>query len=219
MDGTRTSTTRRSFVAAVSFGTVSLYGLWAAFGAAPFFGLSAGPADHAGGAVPAADPDAGHGGHGAGDGMSPEAFRRLAEEFAARHRLADGSVAPGRTGVAPPEGGGEAGSHGGAHGHAAGATTGASGSVDVYLMAFRWGFAPSVLRLDTGVPYRFRMMAVDVSHGASMQLGWGSRIVRLRRGALVERVVTFVAPGEHLVYCTVYCGPPHDRMAGRIVVA
>ena len=91
--------------------------------------------------------------------------------------------------------------------------------VDVYLLAHQWGYLPSVLRLQTGVRYRFRMMAEDVAHGASLQLGAASHIVRLRARTLVEQEVQFTNPGEHLLYCTVYCGVAHDRMQGRIIVS
>lgn len=91
--------------------------------------------------------------------------------------------------------------------------------VDVYLLAHQWGYLPAVLRLQTGVRYRFRMMAEDVTHGASLQLGAASHIVRLRARTLVEQEVQFTSPGEHLLYCTVYCGVAHDRMQGRIIVS
>jgi heme/copper-type cytochrome/quinol oxidase subunit 2 len=90
---------------------------------------------------------------------------------------------------------------------------------EVYLMATQWAFAPATLRLATGVPYRLRMMAMDSAHGAAIALGSGSRIVRLRPGVLVEQELTFKQAGEYLVYCTVYCGLPHDRMQGRIIVS
>jgi plastocyanin len=303
-------TSRRGFVAAAGFGMVGLYGLWAAYGAAPLPFVSAnrrtgdGAAGGHGaghGAPPASETEAaeaaaGHGGHGAGGGMDPAEFRRLTEEFATRYRQADGSVWPGRRAVAavPPAGardhtgehfgrptgddlrsmvtaagptapvtghaqnmehmdgqqmptmdhgampmnhgampGGQAMpmmdhgampggqgmptmDHGGTAGHG---ESSAAGPHEVYLMAYQWGFEPDFLRLDLGVPHRFRMMAVDVSHGASLQLGPASRIVRLRRNALVEQTVTFQRPGTYLVYCTLYCGAGHDRMFGRIVVA
>lgn len=85
-------------------------------------------------------------------------------------------------------------------------------------MAFQFGFTPQELGLVTGVPYHFRMMAVDVAHGASIRIKPGARIVRLRPGSLVEQTMTFERAGEHLLYCTVYCGLAHDRMQGRIIV-
>jgi heme/copper-type cytochrome/quinol oxidase subunit 2 len=181
-------TTRRGFVAATGFGLASLYLVWAGYGAAPL-GLG-GHDEHA-------ESDAGDhgGGHGeAPAGPSREKFRRLVEAFVEEHKSADGSVQPR--------------AH---HGHGA-------GPIDVYLAAFNWGYAPSTLRLEAGASYRFRMMALDNAHGASIQLGRGARIVRLRPGVLVEQDLSFKQPGEYLLYCTVYCGLPHDRMQGRIIV-
>lgn len=203
--GKRHFTTRRGFVAAAGFGIVGLYGLWAGYGAAPLPFL--GRHDESAGEGGA---HGGEGGHGAGGAFAPEEFRRNVEEFAARYRQPDGSVKPDGAG-------GAADAHAGhGMGHAAEA---AGGPDDVYLMAFQWGFAPGVLRLEADRPYRLRMMAVDVSHGAAIQFGPGSRIVRLRTNTLVEQTMTFARPGEHLVYCTVYCGPGHARMQGRLIVA
>lgn len=226
-------TSRRGFIAAASFGVISLYAVWAAFDAAP---MSFSADDHE--PEPMPEPSEGHGGHGAATGPSPDDFRRQTEGFIERYQLADGSVRP--TADQPI---GEHAGHGGAamsmpmpmpmpmpmeHGTAAGHGTApasapppapAAAPIDVYLMAYQWGFAPDTLRLDAGQPYRFRMMAVDASHGASIRLGPASRIIRLRRGALTEQELTFTRPGSYLVYCTVYCGQAHDRMTGRIIVA
>jgi heme/copper-type cytochrome/quinol oxidase subunit 2 len=90
--------------------------------------------------------------------------------------------------------------------------------VDVYLMAQKFAYSPDVLRLKAGQAYRFRMMADDITHGASIQLGTASRIIRLRPNVVTEQTITFTKPGEYLVYCTVYCGQAHDAMHGRIVV-
>lgn len=208
--GKRHFTTRRGFIAACGFGILGLYGLWAGYGAAPlpFLGGSHEP-EGEGGAHEVAG-----GGHGAGGTVSPEEFRRGVEEFAARYRQPDGSVKPGGAGATADA----HASHGMAHG-ANQAAEAAGGPDDVYLMAYQWGFEPAVLRLEANRTYRLRMMAVDVSHGAAIQLGRGSRIVRLRTNTLVEQTKTFARPGEYLVYCTVYCGPGHARMQGRLIVA
>lgn len=199
-------TARRGFVAAAGFGMVSLYLLWASYGAAPLgFGGhgEAGEGDAHGGGE--------HGGGHAGAAKAQvEEFRGLVERFVEKHKLPDGSVRP--LAIVP---GGHA-----AHGeHSATNEAGGAEPVDVYLMAYQFGFMPAVLRLEAGVPYRFRMMAVDVTHGATVRVGPGARVVRLRPGALVEQELTFKRAGEHLLYCTVYCGLAHDRMQGRIIVA
>ena len=244
-DGPRAWTTRRGFVAAMSLAGVSLYGLWAAYGAAPLVFRRAAP-DNGHGRGDAAPEGLGHGGHGAAmTGPSPEEFRRLVDEFIARHQLPDGSVAPdaalAHESPAAAEGAQHAPAHGAGHGAHGGAppTTGegpgeahgstaalvrdevaaATAPVEVYLAVQQWLFEPTVLRLRPGVPYRFRIMALDVSHGASLQLGRGSHIIRLRPGVMAERELTFTRPGEYLVYCTVYCGLGHDHMSATIIVA
>ncbi len=202
-------TARRGFIAAAGFGLVSVYFLWAGYGAAPLGLGGAHETPDSDGQGHAPEPSAaGHGGHG-GDAAGPsrEQFRKLTEEFIERYKLADGSVRPA----------GAQADHG-AHAMHGAAAQMPSAPIDVYLMAYQWGYAPSVLRLEAGVPYRFRMMAVDVAHGASLRLGPGGRIVRLRPGALAEQELTFTQPGEYLLYCTVYCGLAHDRMQGRVIV-
>lgn len=202
MDKSKPLTSRRGFVAATSLSILSLYGLWAAFGAAPLptFRLGLGGHGEGHGADTGAAPaPPGHGGHGA-VGPSIDEFRAQAQAFVDRFALPDGSVKPIRS----------------AAGHSG---PGDGAPVDVYLAAAQWSFEPSLLRLEASIPYRFRMMALDVAHGASIRLGSASRIIRLRRGALVEQTLTFARPGEYLVYCTVYCGGAHDRMFGKIVVA
>ncbi len=90
--------------------------------------------------------------------------------------------------------------------------------LDVYMIATRYGYEPGVLRLDSGVPYRFRFMAVDADHGASISFRFGGHMIRCRARALMEKTLVFTASGEYLLYCTVYCGEGHDSMMGKIVV-
>lgn len=204
-------TTRRGFVAAAGFGMVSLYLLWAGYGAAPLGFGGHGGEDEKG------DGSGGHGGgHAAADRTQLEEFRGLVQRFVDQHQLPDGSVRPRRAAAPAATAAGHA-----PHGDHAAApnSNGEAEPIDVYLMAYQFGFMPAVLRLEAGVPYRFRMMALDVAHGASLQLGRGARIVRLRPGTLVEQELTFSRPGEYLLYCTVYCGLAHDRMQGRVIVA
>ena len=200
-------TARRGFIGACGFGILGLYGLWAGYGAAPLPFLNALGGNHGDGPDKVPGGDA----HGAASSLSPEEFRRLADDSAARYRQPDGSIRPARAEAAAD--------HGAHHAHGAPAAEGRDDDpLDVYLTAFQWGFEPGVLRLEANRAYRFRMMAVDVSHGVALQLGPASRITRLRANALVEQTMTFARPGEHLVYCTVYCGPGHARMQSRLIV-
>jgi cytochrome c oxidase subunit 2 len=61
-------------------------------------------------------------------------------------------------------------------------------------------------------------MAVDAAHGASLQLGPASEIIRLPKGVQVERTITFTRPGTYLVYCTIYCGEGHQFMSGKLEI-
>jgi cytochrome c oxidase subunit II len=94
----------------------------------------------------------------------------------------------------------------------------AAAPIDIWLQAGQFFFEPWHLRLVTHQPYRFRMMATDVSHGASIQFGRGGRMIRLRPGQLVETEITLHRPGDYLIYCTVYCGAAHDAMQARLSV-
>lgn len=233
-------TSRRGFIAAFGFGGVALYGAWAAYGAAPLpftrtkgshaphvTRTRGGHAPH--GAAPAKAP-ATPAGHGAAPLMTPDEFLRRHEAFLARFRKPEGHVVVSAA-AAPADAHAGQGApqphamHGAptpppAQSHAAqGAQPADDGPLDIYLHAFRFGFTPDELHLRAGQPYRFRMLASDVSHGASLQLGHASRIVRLRANVVSEQTITFHRSGRVLVYCTVFCGPAHDAMRGRIVVA
>ncbi len=257
MSENRHFTTRRGFITGMGFGAVGLYGVWAAYGAAPLpFGnhhetLHQGHGDAAG--------TLGHAGadHDAGSAMTPEAFRREHAAFVDRFKRPDGSVEPvagqavshdtghhdmnahdmGHHDVdAHDMGYHDMDAHGAGHhdmnahgaedghdmsGHAMSHTAhgaDADQPVDLYLLAFMWGYNPDILRLRTGVRYRLRMMADDITHGASFQLGAASRIIRLRPDSVSDQIITFTKPGTVLIYCTVYCGAGHDQMQGKIIV-
>lgn len=241
-------TTRRGFVIAMGFGGVSLYGLWAGYGAAP------GPQALLGGAIdhdeieitPPADPMAAMDHASTGAGTASEAFRRDLNAFIERYQVEDGSVYPRPlvTEVAaaptePPNGAAMANNMQGMatipQTHDMTGMPGmsdevtkdtldsahhpdANAAIDVYLLAERWYYEPSQLRLNAGQRYQFKMMAADVSHGASMQFGSGSRMIRLRPNITTELEVVFDRPGSYLIYCTVYCGQAHDQMQARIEV-
>ena len=227
-------TTRRAFVAAAGFGGVGLYGLWVAYGAAPgplaLLGFD-GQHDHAGGSGEddhAAAAGA-SGGHGATIvGPSPEDFRRMTAEFIERYRLPDGRVHPRRLAAAPPvpvpapDTNTGAGVDHASMGHGTSMSEGGHGDsapIEVLMSAGKFYYLPNALRLDAGQPYRFRMMALDASHGASIQFGQGGRMMRLRPGRLTETEMTFHQPGRYLMICTLYCGAGHDLMQATIEVA
>ena len=245
-------TTRRAFIAAGGFGGISLYGLWAAYGAAPgplaLLGL-----DHP--QVSVSGEGGAHAAHGAAtsQGPSAEEFSRMTAEFAERYRMPDGSVYPRRMahvstmvsadphaghtmpaevsadnhasaepdphaghGATPAVATAPADTHAG-HGESA-LPSDPTQAIDVLMTAGRWYYLPNVLRLDAGQAYRFKMMAVDIAHGASIQLGKGGRMMRLQPGRITEAALTFHKPGRYLMVCTVYCGEAHDLMQATIEV-
>lgn len=215
-------TTRRSFIALTSLGAVSLYGLWAGLGAAPLRFWETGEA--AGG-----DMDMGEGGHsehGGGADGDEDAFRVAVDRFVEEHKQPDGSVfVEANTSGAMPGMNMDA-SMAGSHDMSAmpGMSEESAGhsemntAPEVYLLAQQWSFEPSWLKLKAGVPYRLKLMAADAAHGASLQLGPGSQIIRLPRNVQVEREITFAKPGTYLLYCTIYCGEGHQYMSGRLEV-
>ncbi len=230
-------TTRRGFIIAMGFGGVSLYGLWAGYGAAPWpqalLGLGRAESSGAIDTAPPADAMAGMDHASSGTGTTGEEFRRSLDAFIERYQMPDGSVYPRRLAadvvalVEPPTGSGTmtdmAEMPGMDHDQAMAGMPAehlpdTTAPIEVYLLAERWFYEPSQLRLDAGVRYHFKMMAADVSHGASIQFGQGSRMIRLRPNIATELEVVFDRPGSHLIYCTLYCGPAHDLMQARIDV-
>lgn len=184
----------------------------------------------------------GHGGGDAGSSPSLDEFKERLSDFIDRFGLPDGSVYP-RPGMpgeiqaasrspashsaseAEMRPAGSADAHGAGHGGAAEEVMAEEDHVtpaepvDVWLLAAQFYFDPVHLRLDAGQPYRFRMMAAETAHGASIQFGQGGRMIRLRPGVMTESQMTFHEPGDYLISCTVYCGLGHDVMQGRITVA
>ncbi len=140
----------------------------------------------------------------------------MAEGEHAEQAMAGGHAEPeGEHAAAEPEMGAmmAAGEGEEGHGHDADAEP-----IDVYLMALQFSYVPEVLRLEHGVPYRFRMMSTDVNHGVSIHTGFVGHIMRRPAKTLVEMVMTFERAGEYMIYCTVYCGDGHDLMKGKIIV-
>jgi plastocyanin len=94
--------------------------------------------------------------------------------------------------------------------------------IDVYMIAERYYYDPAVLRLERGVPYNFRMMAMDTGHGISvlgnMSVSVGGHMMRSPVGQVAEMVMNFQKTGEYMVYCTVYCGEGHEFMTATIIV-
>ncbi len=246
-------TARPGFTIFVGLLVLTLYIMWAAYGAAPTsLGFLTEAQDEGMGGMP----PGGHG--GVAGGMTAEKFHEITLKFVDDFSLPDGSVRPTRRRTAPMAAMGDghqdrehvAGEQG--QGKAAGKQDQADAMkpgdtarmassaqmtaaiareqkvgqghdeggepIDVYLMAMRFSYTPKVLRLKRGVPYRFRMMSMDVNHGASIHTGFAGHIMRRPAQTTVDMVMTFTEPGEFMMYCTVYCGEGHSQMKGKIIV-
>lgn len=242
-------TTRRTFITTLGFGGVALYGAWATYGAAPlpFFPSPGKDAGSPSPQIEAAQAHGGHG--ATDTMPPEEFLRRHEEFMArfsqpdgsvalgrAEAPAMPQAAAAGHdmhaTPPAPAAGHDMHGAaqHGAVDAHqpqaSAGdshetalADRGATQPMDLYLLAYRFGFTPDDIRIEVGKAYRLRMMASDITHGASLQLGRGSRIIRLRPNVVSDLTITFNRPGPVLIYCTTFCGPAHDAMKARILVA
>ncbi len=246
-------TARPGFALFVGLLVLTLYIMWAAYGAAPTsLGFLTEARDEGTG-------DSAVGGHGGmAGGMSPEKFHEITLKFVEDFSLPDGSVRPARRRTAAMAAMGDGHDDGedvaGEHDQgktartvgqsdtmkpgdtariasAAEMTAAIAGEreaghgldeggqpIDVYLMAMQFSYTPNVLRLKRGVPYRFRMMSMDVNHGASIHTGFAGHIMRRPAQTVVDMVMTFTEPGEFMMYCTVYCGEGHSQMKGKIIV-
>lgn len=219
----RPITTRKSFIVLTGFSVISLYFLWAAYGAAPLNILGTLEAaaieeantaamakmeKTAAGAEKTAAGGAMAGMNMSGAGSAIDDFVSLTDAFIAKYQLPDGSVRP----LAPQMN------------MAMMATDKTAPASDmkpiaeVLLSGFQWGYDPSVIRLTVDQPYKFRMMALDATHGASISTGTASRMIRLRPGVENVQILTFSKPGKYLIYCTVYCGQGHQFMQAQIIV-
>ncbi len=215
----RPITTRKSFVVLMGFSVVSLYFLWAGYGAAPLniFGTLEAAAIDESAPVPMAGMSMAKAGEGAkagggamggmdmsGGSGAIDAFVSLTDAFIAKYEQPDGSVRPQMTpmqmAMMPKD------------------ERGKEPATEVLLSGYQWGYDPSVIRLTVGKPYRFRMMALDATHGASISTGTASRMIRLRPGVENVQTLTFRKPGSYLIYCTVYCGQGHQYMQAQIIV-
>ncbi|MBI3978629.1 MAG: cupredoxin domain-containing protein [Chloroflexi bacterium] len=90
--------------------------------------------------------------------------------------------------------------------------------VPIPMAVMQFGYQPNLLRLRTGETYVLEMVAMDVTHGVSLQMGSGSLNAALMPGMVTELKVTPTQPGEYLFLCNEYCGVGHHAMSGRIVV-
>jgi heme/copper-type cytochrome/quinol oxidase subunit 2 len=88
----------------------------------------------------------------------------------------------------------------------------------IYVVAEQYTFRPNTIRLKAGEEYEMQMMASDVVHAFSIQMGHTSY-----NSVVMPRMVTTVnlrpaKPGKYLVVCSEYCGIGHDFMYFSLIV-
>ncbi len=82
--------------------------------------------------------------------------------------------------------------------------------------AFRYGYSPDTITVNKGDTVVIHATSRDVPHGFAIK-EYGIN-ARLEKGKTTD--IKFVAdkPGEFVIYCTVYCGPGHRNMKGKLIV-
>lgn len=90
------------------------------------------------------------------------------------------------------------------------------GSLQVKLVAARYGFYPRQVEVPAGRKIVFRLATLDVLHGVHVPMTNMSTMVV--PGFVAEVTTTFPKPGEYPVLCNEYCGLGHDHMWSKLTV-
>jgi len=92
----------------------------------------------------------------------------------------------------------------------------ADGTVQVRLVAARYGFYPREIEIPAGRKITFRMASMDVLHGTHIPMTNMSTMVV--PGFVSEVTTVFPKPGEYPLLCNEYCGLGHDHMWSKVTV-
>lgn len=92
----------------------------------------------------------------------------------------------------------------------------ADGSVQVRLVAGRYGFYPREIEVPAQKTIRFRLASMDVLHGVHIPMTNMSTMVV--PGFVSEITTVFPKPGEYPLLCNEYCGLGHDHMWSKMTV-
>lgn len=90
------------------------------------------------------------------------------------------------------------------------------GTIQVKLVAGRYGFYPREITIPAGQKIQFRMASMDVLHGAHIPMTNMSTMVV--PGYVSEVTTIFPKPGEYPMLCNEYCGMGHDHMWSKVTV-
>jgi len=97
-----------------------------------------------------------------------------------------------------------------------GVTTNADGSVNVTMVAARYGFYPQEVEVPADTPVTIRITSRDVIHGFHVKDTNAASMVIPGYVSTVE--TQFAEPGEYGMLCNEYCGLGHHYMWSRFKV-
>lgn len=90
------------------------------------------------------------------------------------------------------------------------------GSVEVRMVAARYGFYPQKLDIPVNTPVKFRVASADVLHG--IHVPYTNLNVMVVPGFVSEVNTVLTNEGELPMFCNEYCGLGHDHMWSKINV-
>ena len=90
------------------------------------------------------------------------------------------------------------------------------GTIQVKLVAARYGFYPREIIVPADQKIQFRMATLDVLHGAHIPMTNMSTMIV--PGHVSEVTTVFPKPGEYPLLCNEYCGMGHDHMWSNVTV-
>ncbi|MDD5595317.1 MAG: cupredoxin domain-containing protein [Candidatus Omnitrophica bacterium] len=86
----------------------------------------------------------------------------------------------------------------------------------IKLEAFQYGFSPDPVIVKKGERVRLEITSRDVTHGVYIE-EYGIKET-VSKGEKKEVEFTAEKPGTFEIICSVYCGPGHSGMKGKLVV-
>jgi cytochrome c oxidase subunit II len=88
--------------------------------------------------------------------------------------------------------------------------------VRIKIVAKKYQFDPSEIRVKKGDEVVLEVTTADVQHGFHLaDLGISEPI---QKGKVAEIRFTAGNRGEHKIQCDIICGPRHEEMVGKIIV-
>ena len=97
-----------------------------------------------------------------------------------------------------------------------GVTVNDDGSVNVTMVAARYGFYPQKIEVPVDTPVTVRMATPDVIHGFHVE---GTNMASMvLPGYVSEVTTTFNETGEKPMFCNEFCGLGHHYMWGRFTI-